>query len=158
MKYRYLKLFCFGDVLLLFSFLASAYFFYWVVAASDDEQVHDALVVHGKFVVQEKRKEAYEYLNKKLAAKQDGPLDPIWLQLVRVNSSGYERLGYYLRILEGDPDREATYSEVANFIELAPLAFHDEVKQRYLTDMSKISGIRQDWLEEYNLLVTSKDF
>ncbi len=146
---------CPGGILLLCSLLISTYFFYWVFAENDDDQVHDAVVAYEKLQIRGKSDEAFKLMNDIWASKDDGPLDPIWLQLVSAKSNGYERLGYYLRILEGDPDREATYGEIANFIEIAPKAFHDEVKFRYLDDMSKISGIRRDWLQKYGLVLTS---
>ncbi len=149
------KVRCPGGILLLCSLLISTYFFYWVFAENDDDQVHDAVVAYEKLQIRGKSDEAFKLMNDIWASKDDGPLDPIWLQLVSAKSNGYERLGYYLRILEGDPDREATYSEIANFIEIAPKAFHDEVKSRYLNDMSKISGIRRDWLQKYGLVLTS---
>ncbi len=132
---------------------ASSYFAYWVVAENDDDQVHDVLVEYGKHILHGEREWAVELLDNTLSAKADEPLDPIWLQLVRTKSNGYERLGYYMRILAGDPDREATYSEISNFIELAPEAFNEDVKERYLSDMKALPGIRNIFLEKYGLLL-----
>ncbi len=140
-----------GELFLTISLVSTACFCFWIVSKDDDDLVHDALKDYGRMVVFEKRSEGYTQLQEILANQPDGPLDPIWLQLVRINRNGYEKLGYYLRILEDDTERKLTYREIANFLELAPDVFHDEVKDRYLGDMSRIPGIRRDWLEEYGL-------
>jgi len=146
----------FGEVLLVTAVSLSAYFSYWLITESDNEKVHNALVEHSKLAVRDSPKEAYQHLSDVLSAQKDGPLDPVWLRLVHVKSNGYERLGYYMRILAGDPDREETYNEIATFIELAPKVFHEEVKMDYLTDMNAISGVRHDLLEKYGLVSTQK--
>jgi len=146
---------CAGLILFLFSISMSAYFVFWFVTGSDDALVHDVLVEHDKLVISGKRREAFLLLDSMLSAEDDGPLDPVWLPIIRIKSSGYERLGYYIRVLYSDPEREYVYDEVANFMELAPKSFHDEVKPRYLEDMNNIEGIRQDFLKKYGLLAPS---
>ena len=83
-------------------------------------------------------------------------MNPIWTPLVRAQGNGYVQLQYYVRILAGDPDRRATYEEIANLIETAPDAFHAEVKPIYLADIASVPGVRKDLLEKYGLLIEQR--
>lgn len=148
--------FCLGSVLLIVTLILSVLFAHWVISESDDDLVHDALVKYGELALKGKRKEGIELLNQTLDNQPAGPLDPIWLKLVRVDSNGYERLSNYMRVLKSDPDLESTYFEISNFIDIAPQAFHDEVKEQYLSDMAKIPGINEEWLQKYNLVLSKQ--
>ena len=132
------------------------YFAFWIFADSDDDKVRDALVEFGKYALEGKKDEGYAFLNKTLQANDSHSMDPIWLKLISVNNSGYDRLDYYMKVMRADPDREATYQEIANFIELAPKVFHDEVKVKYLEDLNAIPGINLDWLVKYDLISASQ--
>ena len=83
----------------------------------------------------------------------DAPLDEVWLPLVLMQTDGYARLTNYRRILAGNPDREATYEEISNFILNAPQSFHDELKGHYFAVLIDIPQVRIEWLQKYGLLV-----
>ena len=134
------------------SVAGTALFAGWVVFDSDDDQVHSILVQFEEFVAKGEEQEGRAVLNETLAALESDQLAPIWLGVIRQATNGYDRLDYYLRVLRADPERELTYSEIANFIELAPPVFQNEVRSVYLADIRKVPGVRIDWLERYDLL------
>lgn len=148
-----IKRYCVGYFLLSIALICSFSFGYWLIDESEHEKVRRIRIEADELLLEEKREEANRLVKDFLATTGDGPLDPVWLPLIRNNvSNGYELLGYYVRILAGDPEREATYSEIANFIEMAPQAFHDEVKQRYLVDLGAVLGVKHDLLQKNHLL------
>ena len=149
LKLRFLPFY--EGLVLLISILITVSFFIWIFTNTEDEQVHQVKAQYERLFEQGKINEAKELLREVLGEKKQASINPVWLPIIRLEDNGYEKLGYFMQVLKSDPDRKATYFEVAGFIELAPKAFHDEVKARYLADISQISGIRQEWLEEFNL-------
>ena len=144
---------CAGEMFCAFTLVLFVYFCYWLVSESDDEKIHRIFETHDRLVLEGKREEAGQLFHKALGEEGNGPLDPIWLPLVRATGNGYDQLTYHLRILEADPEREKTYKSIANLIEFAPDAFHTEIKHRYYTDLAKVDGVRIDLLEQYDLLL-----
>lgn len=139
----------------LFSMLGlGATFNFWLFQESDDERLHRVFIEHDKLVLQGKRKQAHQVLVSAITEETDGPLDPIWLPLVRATGNGYAQLSYLIRVIEAAPEREMTYKEIANLIEVAPQSFHDEVKQRYLNDLNEVAAVRKDYLEKYGLVLS----
>lgn len=146
------KKICFGNFLLISSVCLTAGLSYWLVSESDDERLHYVFVKHDLLVVQGKRQEANKLLESVLSEEGEGSLDPLWLPLVRASGNGYVQLGYLIRVLAGDPNREKTYKEISNLIEFAPQSFHDGVKPRFLSDVNAIPGVRVEYLNKYELL------
>ena len=128
-------------------------FILWLVVDGDDERIHDAYKEHEHLMALGKTAEAYVLFLDALKAEGEGPLDPIWIPFIRVHGNGYERLTYFIRVLESRPSQEDIYEEIAKVIELAPRSFHLEVKERYLRDVRAIDGINVGYLEKYGLLL-----
>ena len=145
------KMICKGWIFLLSTLSVSTLFSYWLIRESVDEKVRGIFIEHDKLVLLDQRKEAQELLVSEIAKEGEGPLDPLWMPLIRAGSNGYIQLGYLVRVLQGNPDREQTYEEIANLIETAPDSFQVEVKPRLLADINAISGIRNEWLDKYSL-------
>ncbi len=137
--------------MLISTLVLTAVFSYWLIVESEDERLHGVFIQHDRLLLLEKRKEAYQLLVDAIGEEPDGPLDPIWLPLVRATGNGYVQLGYLIRVLEAAPHRESTYREIANLIEIAPPSFHVQVKSRYLEDLNAISGVQPFYLKKYKL-------
>ncbi|MBN1378446.1 MAG: hypothetical protein JXA04_04355 [Gammaproteobacteria bacterium] len=149
------QMFKFGlaEVVLLIVFSMSVLFGYWLIAENDDDKVHRILFEHDRLLLAGQRQEARALLIESLRKTGEEPLDPIWFPVVLIaRGNGYEQLTYFERILAADPDREATYKAIANLIELAPSAFHAEVKSRYFASLVSVPGVRVEWLSKYKLL------
>ncbi len=140
-----------GEILLFFTLFLGVCFGYWLMAESDDEKVRRIFLAHDQLVLQGKRLEARALFKDSLKVEGDGALDPVWIPFVRVQGNGYVQLEFYLRILAGDPDRELTYQEIANLVDMAPEVFHLEVKSRYFFSFAQVSGARPKLLESYGL-------
>lgn len=143
---------CPGVLFFILTALIFVCFCYWLFSESDDEKIHDIFMAHDQLVLEGKRKEAGQLFHKALEKEGSGPLDPIWLPLVRARGNGYEQLVYHLRILQADPENEETYKSIANLVEFAPEAFHLEVKENYYTELARVTGVRPDLLKKYDLL------
>ncbi len=78
-------------------------------------------------------------------------IDPLWIGLIRQVENGYLKLSLMLKVLRHSPQRVATYEEISKLIEIAPEAFHQEVKPRYLSDLASIEGVNAELLGFYNL-------
>ena len=140
-----------GYLLLILSTCAAITLAWWIISDSHEDYLHKVFLEHDKLLLKEKYLEASKVLKTAIERAGDGPLDPIWLPIVRAQKNGYDQLGYYRRILEGDPTREQTYIEIANLIDLAPTTFQDQVKSRYLGALAEIAGVQEEHLTKHGL-------
>ena len=146
-----------GECLLLATVLITSSFAYWIVAESDDDKVHSVIKRYDRLYMAERFEEATTLFSDTLSKTGDGPLDPIWIPMVRGNRNGYVQITFYKRILAAEPERESTYQAIANLIEFAPDSFQKEVKQRYLQALLSIPNVRKDYLEKYGLLPEARE-
>lgn len=141
-----------GSIFLSSSLLLCAGFSYWLVNETEAERAQRFHREYDLLRLQEKHQQAGELFMDVLSVGGDAPLDEVWLPLVLVQADGYARLTNYSRILAGNPDREATYEEISNFIVNAPQSFHDELKGHYFAALIDIPQIRIEWLQKYGLV------
>ncbi len=78
-----------------------------------------------------------------------------WLSVIQEEPDGYVKLRLYSRLLAGNPDREATYKEIAEVMDAATEEFPIAEKNNYLESLKIIAGIRHELLEKYGLLIIS---
>ncbi len=145
------KRICLADYFLLFSAIIFFIFIFWINTESFHEKVSRLYTAHRNLILRDKIEEASQMLKQALPKGTKGPISPHWLPLINV-ANGYDQLHYYLRVLEAEPEREATYIAIANLISFAPEAFHTEIKASYLDDIKKIPGVNYEMLEKYNLI------
>ncbi len=146
------KPFCWGSLVLALSLGIVTGVGYWLWKDRPYVKVHDLLVMHDRLLVEGKRKEAYALFEKALKEQGDGPLSPYWLPMVRALNNGYRQLEYLLRIVEADPERRATYEELANLLKAAPESFQKEVRPRFLADLAAVPEVNRRYLKKYGLL------
>ena len=124
-------------------------FVWWLGAEKELDQVRRFAIEYERLMVRNRHTEAKHLFDKITAG--DGPLDPIWVGLLETQLSGYHKLEAYVRIMAGDPEREATYQEIADLIAMAPESFQLEVKPLYLSDLASVPGVSPELLKKHNL-------
>ena len=145
----------FGELFLALSIVITAAFSYWLWSDNEDERIRHIAEKYEKFHDKGDKEKAEIFLEASLPGGT-GPIDPIWSRLVHTSKNGYNKLHLMMRIVAGNPKREASYKQVATLIELAPQSFQDEVKERYLLDLQAIPGVDYELLEQYDLLATAQ--
>ncbi|MGV6826026.1 MAG: hypothetical protein ACWA5Q_03525 [bacterium] len=143
---------CVGWIFLATSIALCGYFYYWLYSPSIDTKVHAAMTIYYDHSLKGNLPEGEKVVREAIDAEPEGPLHILWRPLVRVQRNGYEKFSYYIRLLQAEPNLEVTYLEISKLIEQAPGSFHRDVKQRYLSDISKIEGIQWNYLEKYHLV------
>jgi hypothetical protein len=133
----------------------SGSFLYWLVADDLVDEVHLATKEYDDLQESGNEADAQQLFQSVISGREK--LNPYWLNLIRLNHNGYVQLSSLMRVLKYDPSIESVYSEIGKFIEVAPPAFQNEVKKRYLTDLNQIPGIHEDWLLKYNLNIEPDD-
>jgi hypothetical protein len=144
--------------MLVFAMITAISFGSWLIVESENEEIIRYRVKAEKFLTEGKRQEARALLNDRFLIEADRPLSISWLPLINSTyDNGFEILGFYVRILAGAPDREASYEEISNLIEEAPLTFQNQVKSRYLADLNSVPGVNVEYMKKYGLLVESEN-
>ncbi len=143
----------FGYILLVATALTCVGFGYWLVSDSEAEKVTRFFIEYKELNLRNKVDEARKLHQRVLSTggNDDEPLDEVWLPLVQALEDGYDKLSFYVRILAGDTEREATYEEIANLISRAPQAFNQELKKIYINELYEVPKVRLDLLEKYGL-------
>ncbi len=142
-------------LLLLVTIFTTGCFAYWLMTEDLVDVVHRMTKEYDRLETSRKYSEAQKVFKDVFTGQEK--LHPYWLPLIRFNRNGYIQLDLMMKVLRYDPDVETVYSEIERFIQVAPPAFHNEVKDRYLSDFGDIPGINQDWLIKYNLLLRGGD-
>jgi len=127
----------------------------WITSDSDLDKLSKFYLEYNRLHIYERYEEADNLRFKVLTENsQQGQLDEIWLPVVMELENGYWKLEWYLRILAGNPDREASYAEIVKILDSAPKG--DQIKKnRYLKSLKEIVGIHHDLLQKYGLLITT---
>lgn len=130
-------------------------FISWITSKSDLDKLSEFYQEYNRLYIYERYEEADNLRFKVLTENsQQGQLDEIWLPVVMELENGYWKLEWYLRILAGHPDREASYAEIVEILDSAPKG--DQIKKnRYLKSLKEIAGIHHDLLQKYGLLITT---
>ena len=143
----------FGEVLLASTIFASAGFVYWLIAETEAEKATNFYEQYKRLVLKDEVKKAQKLHKEVLTAGGDSPLNEIWLPLVQAQEDGYDKLSYYVRILAGNPEREATYEEIAELISNSPPSFNEELKDIYLKELYEVPNIRRDYIKKFGLKI-----
>ena len=146
------KTICTGNITLILSTLVLLIFMYWLFTKTEDELARDFYIKINQLTLTGNQVLARQLQQEQLLEGGDNPLDTVWLNLVQSQENGYDQLLGYLRLLKSNPDREASYLEIANIIKDAPPSFKSSGEKTYLSKLFSIENIRIDLLNQYGLI------
>lgn len=145
---------CLSYLLLACSIVISAGFVYWLYNDTDMEKFLHFTSETKRLTFNEQYEEVLKLRSEVLNDIYSDEIDIIWLPFVQDLPEGYTKFEMYLGLLGGDPEREASYAEIAAVIDSFSEEFPTEDKIRYLTALKAIKGVDNDLLEKYDLLNT----
>ena len=127
----------------------------WIAGDSDFDKLSEFYQEYNRLYIYERYEEANNFRIKTLADNSEqGQLNEIWLPVVMELENGYLKLEFYLRILAGNPYREASYAEMVEILNSTPKG-NQINKTLYLEALNEIAGINHDLLQKYDLLITT---
>ena len=127
----------------------------WITNDSDIDKLSEFYQEYNRLYIYERYEEANNFRIKTLADNSEqGQLNEIWLPVVMELENGYLKLEFYLRILAGNPYREASYAEMVEILNSTPKG-NQINKTLYLEALNEIAGINHDLLQKYGLFITT---
>jgi hypothetical protein len=142
------KNYCISYLLLILSSILTLVFVYWLTFESVDESIKITIEQYEQLKIEGKEQQATQFIIHRISNEQKLKLS--WLPLIRL-LNGYEQLSFYIKLLENNVNREIVYKDIEALILVAPEAFHNEVKPRYLKAISEVKGVHPELLKKYNL-------
>jgi len=127
---------------------------YWLYTESDVAKLRDYRFGYNRLITFEQVEDAKKFRSETVNDIYDDEIDIIWLPFVQDLPEGSAKLEMYLGILAGEPEREASYAEIAAAIDSFPEEYTIKERTRYLTALSEISGVHEELLKKYGLLIT----
>jgi len=141
-----LPLFIFTGTLVILMF-----FIVWIASESDVEKVQVFYTKYEQFTLNGDLDGARSLHRAILKNEGDKPLSENWLKMVQLLSDRKVKLQYYIGILAGNPNREATYEEIRILINEPTDIFTAVEIDNYLSRLRQLKDVRNDLLIKYNL-------
>jgi len=138
-------------LLLIFSILFSSGLALWLYQDTDVEKYVDYRSEYRRLHLYEQFEDASKYRSETLADFTSDELDEIWLSTVQEEQNINLKLQLYLKLLKANPEREASYKEIAVLINSLTDNNKINVKQQYLKKLNGIPGAKNNLLEKYGL-------
>lgn len=140
-----------GVVALLIAVTVFTLFCLWLGRKPVDEEVAEAILSYEMLVLEGKYEEASSKIMSVLP-EGDGPLNKMWLPLIKLVQNAYDRIFLYMRVIQSEPDYELPYEIVSQLLESSPAAGKSELKTRVAEILEASPGLRRDIARKYHLL------
>lgn len=144
---------CVSYCILAFSIIITSGFAIWLYKDTDLIKYTDFTTESRKLKFYARYEDNLKLRNEILEEIFDDEIDIAWMPFVQDEPDGYVKLQLYSRLLAGNPDHEEIYEQIGHIIESAPGEYPSKQKIRYLTSLKAITGIQNDLLEKYGLLI-----
>ncbi len=143
---------CVSYLVLAIAIFICTGFALWLYQDTDMEKYIDYTREYRRLHLYDRFEDASKYNSDVLAGLTGDELDEIWLSTVQGERDPNLKLESYLRLLKGNPEREASYKEIADLIN--SLIDKDQINEReqYIKRLKAIPNIQKNLLEKYGLL------
>lgn len=138
---------------LLLTLVLFGLYCYWLSQKSIDEAISEAIFDYEILVLDGKYQEASDKVAEVIPGGA-GPLDKMWLPLIRLNSNAYDRISLYLRVIVSDAEYELPYEIVAQLLESSPPDVRKELRRKVSGILSGVPELRLDLADKYHLLAS----
>jgi len=140
----------FSVVFFLLSVFISGFIANWLVSVSETEEIYKFYKEYSRLTLRKDFDGASSLHEDILNGQGSKPLSLNWLTVVKTFRDNKKKLYFYVQILEGHPNRENTYREIAELLKKIKVLDTVEAKNYYVK-LQKIDGIRKDLLLKYQL-------